>query len=223
MNRLALPQPGSAACQEADQEDIVWPSGNNSLQRANHGEDSEAGGTPALLHGTGNRPMRLAEPGFSLPRISTGRFFWQMAEAMSMLLALTLSVVPSGEVFTCTPVAVWDGDGPIWCAEGPRVRLAGIAARELDGSCRPGHPCPTAGAIEARSALVSILGKPVGRSPHGHVLVEGPALHCTSEGPAGGRRTAAWCTSPIAGDVSCAMVTGGWALRWKRYWKDHHC
>jgi endonuclease YncB( thermonuclease family) len=41
---------------------------------------------------------------------------------------LTLALL-AGAAFTCTPVRVWDGDGPIWCAEGPKVRLAGIAAR----------------------------------------------------------------------------------------------
>lgn len=54
-----------------------------------------------------------------------------------MLVVMRLSVVPHGEAFECTPVAVWDGDGPIWCAEGPRLRLAGIAARELDGTSLP--------------------------------------------------------------------------------------
>ena len=44
-------------------------------------------------------------------------------------LLLLASVVAPGATFTCTPVAVWDGDGPIWCAEGPRIRLEGIAAR----------------------------------------------------------------------------------------------
>ena len=43
-------------------------------------------------------------------------------------LLLLASVVAPGATFTCTPVAVWDGDGPIWCAEGPRIRLEGIAA-----------------------------------------------------------------------------------------------
>ncbi len=42
-------------------------------------------------------------------------------------------IVARGDGFACTPVRVWDGDGPIWCSEGPRVRLAGIAAREMDG------------------------------------------------------------------------------------------
>ena len=37
-------------------------------------------------------------------------------------------VIPSGQTFECTLTHVWDGDGPIWCEEGPRLRLAGIAA-----------------------------------------------------------------------------------------------
>ncbi len=46
--------------------------------------------------------------------------------------------VSAGARFSCTPIKVYDGDGPIWCAEGLRVRLAGIAAREMSGECRPG-------------------------------------------------------------------------------------
>lgn len=29
-----------------------------------------------------------------------------------MILALALQVVAAGQSFTCTPVRVWDGDGP---------------------------------------------------------------------------------------------------------------
>ena len=61
-------------------------------------------------------------------------------------------------MLVCTPIAVFDGDGPIWCDEGPKIRLAGIAAREIDGTCRPHHPCPDASGIEARDALVLLLG-----------------------------------------------------------------
>ena len=55
-----------------------------------------------------------------------------------ILIGLLLAAVPAGQSFTCTPTAVWDGDGPIWCAEGPKVRLAGISAREIDGTCTAG-------------------------------------------------------------------------------------
>src|SRR3546814_3201620 len=65
-----------------------------------------------------------------------------------------MSIVAAGLIFLCTPTLVADGDGPVWCAEGPRIRIAGIAARELDGTCRRGHPCPRAGPIAARNALV---------------------------------------------------------------------
>jgi endonuclease YncB( thermonuclease family) len=143
---------------------------------------------------------------------------------MSILLLLaSVPIVPAGQTFTCTPVRVWDGDGPLWCAEGPHVRLAGIAAREMDGTCRTNQPCPDAGAVEARDALVRLIGVQTGRSPDGHVLVRGPAMRCTSVGDGVGSRTAAWCVSPVGGDISCAMVEGGWALKWDRYWQEHDC
>ncbi|HEU0134936.1 MAG TPA: hypothetical protein VFR28_08940 [Allosphingosinicella sp.] len=133
------------------------------------------------------------------------------------------TLVADGERFACTPEKVWDGDGPIHCAEGPKVRLAGIAAREMDGSCSPGHPCPGSTAEAARDALAGLLGRTVGRAPTGHLLVEGPVLQCLSEGSAKGGRTAAWCTSPAAGDLSCAMVASGTVERWERYWRGHSC
>ena len=144
---------------------------------------------------------------------------------MSALIALllTVPVIPVGETFTCTPTHVWDGDGPVWCDEGPHIRLSGIAARELDGTCSPGHPCPTADAIEARDALVRLLGENIGTSGHGHILVRGPAMQCRSDGSGVGNRTAAWCVSPRGGDINCAMVSGGWAACWDRYWKGHRC
>ena len=108
-----------------------------------------------------------------------------------MSLILAFATVAAGHSFTCTPVAVWDGDGPIWCAEGPKIRLAGIAAREIDGSCRQHHPCPSATGTDARAALVSLIGRPVGRRDSCHVLVRGAALRCRSAGDAKGGRTAA--------------------------------
>lgn len=133
-------------------------------------------------------------------------------------------VVPAGETFDCTPIAVWDGDGPIHCEEGPRIRLQGINAREMDEpSCRPGFPCVHMSGIDARDALVQLVGTPVGTSPHGHVRVKGPTMTCLSFGSARGNRTGAFCTSPVHGDLSCAMVKGGAAAKWDRYWGDHRC
>lgn len=138
-------------------------------------------------------------------------------------ILLIAAVVPAGQAFECTPTRVWDGDGPIWCAEGPHVRVAGIAAPEMDGSCRAGHPCVSVDPKVARDALVALVGKPVGVAREGHVLVMGPAMRCVSDGGAGGTRTAAFCVSPIGGDLSCAMVASGNAARWERYWRGHRC
>ncbi|HEV2598902.1 hypothetical protein [Sphingopyxis sp.] len=142
---------------------------------------------------------------------------------MISALMLGVSVVPAGQSFNCTPTAVWDGDGPIWCAEGPHVRLSGVAAREMDGSCSPGHPCPVADPRAARDHLASLLGTPNGKLRTGHVKVTGPTMRCRSVGGAGGNRTAAFCVSPKSGDLSCAMVRGGYAARWDRYWRNHRC
>lgn len=143
-----------------------------------------------------------------------------------MLLFLILAavpIIPNGAAFTCTPEAVWDGDGPIWCKEGPRVRLAGIAAREIDGRCAVGHPCPSADATAARDHLANLLGTVKGMAATGHVRIKGAPLRCVSTGSAGGNRTAAFCRSPRSGDISCAMVRDGYAARWDRYWRAHRC
>jgi len=140
-----------------------------------------------------------------------------------VLSLLAATVIAAGQTFTCTPTRVWDGDGPIWCAEGPRLRIAGIAAREMDGTCRAHHPCPRSSGIQARDALVQILGGARGTSSTGHVLVRGPKLTCRSEGPAEGNRTAAWCRLPSGADLSCAMIRTRTVLRWDRYWKGPAC
>ena len=143
-----------------------------------------------------------------------------------MIFALVASltyIVPAGRTFPCTPDRVWDGDGPLWCKEGPRIRLAGVAAREIDGTCRSNQPCPEASAEQARDALVRLVGKPTGRSREGHVIVRGPKLTCRSDGDGRGKRTAAWCRSQRVGDLSCAMVKTGTVLKWSRYWRKHRC
>lgn len=50
---------------------------------------------------------------------------------MLTLIAIAATIVPAGRVFACTTTRVWDGDGPIWCEEGPRITLLGIAARDV--------------------------------------------------------------------------------------------
>ena len=140
-----------------------------------------------------------------------------------MLLTLAAAVVAAGETFTCTPTAIWDGDGPIWCVEGPHVRISGIAAREMDGTCRDNQPCPAATAPQARDALVDLFGGARGNYSTGHIRVSGGTMMCRSEGSAGGTRTAAWCTLPSGQDLSCAMIATGTVLKWERYWQGYRC
>jgi hypothetical protein len=99
---------------------------------------------------------------------------------MILTLLFVVSVVPAGQSFDCTPTAVYDGDGPLWCAEGPHIRLSGIAAREMDGTCRPGHPCPVADPRASRDQLVRLVGKRTGTRSTGHILVTGPTMRCRS-------------------------------------------
>lgn len=167
---------------------------------------------------TSKRSRSVARFSAKFGIVLLGWSFLSVAQAES-----ATPIIPAGRSFTCTPIAVWDGDGPIWCAEGPKVRIAGVAAREMDGSCRANQPCPAVGAIDARDRVVRLFGGRRGTLPEGHIVVRSATMTCRSEGPAGGARTAAWCTSPIFGDLSCSVVRAGGAVRWPRYWRDHRC
>jgi endonuclease YncB( thermonuclease family) len=143
---------------------------------------------------------------------------------------MLLAAIAAGASFTCTPARVWDGDS-FTCSDGTKVRVAGIAAREvkwvqgrvIDGGCSEGHPCPSTSGIAARDALAGLFGGTRGTGPHGHLLVRGSLLQCVSNGSAGRGRVGAWCSSEASGDVSCRMVKGGYALRWDKHWRGHAC
>jgi endonuclease YncB( thermonuclease family) len=115
--------------------------------------------------------------------------------------------------FSCTVASITDGD-TLRCLErddegrAVRVRLAGIAAREADGSCSAGHPCPVASAQDATAELVRLAAE--------------ETLACTSAGSTFGR-IAAFCVTSAGVDLSCAMVASGTAARWDRYWNGHRC
>ena len=119
----------------------------------------------------------------------------------------------AGGTFPCTVASITDGD-TFRCVERGsdgkqiRVRLSGVSARERDGSCSPGHPCPAASAEAATAELQRLaLGQP---------------LQCRNVGSTYGR-IAAFCRRPDGLDLSCAMVASGTAARWDRYWGNHRC
>ena len=103
--------------------------------------------------------------------------------------------------FECQVTRVHDGD-TLTCSSGVRVRLNAINARELDGSCGTGHPCPTASGTAARDYL--------------RRLALGQTLACRQTGTSYNRVTA-WCAAENGADLSCAMVTAGMAARWERF------
>jgi endonuclease YncB( thermonuclease family) len=131
---------------------------------------------------------------------------------------------PPPIVFPCEAALVWDGDG-ITCADGRKVRLSGINAREIDGDhCRKGHPCPAAPAPIARAQLVELLGGKRGvikRRKGEHIVVR-MQLRCELTGASYDRVTA-FCTTAKGSDLSCAMLASGTVAKWHRHWADHRC
>lgn len=95
----------------------------------------------------------------------------------------------------CRSPTVTDGDS-IRCG-GVRVRLLGIDAPEMPGSCRPGRQCVQGNPYAARDHLVSLTRTTV---------------QCTPEGQDRYGRTLARCTANGI-DLSCAMIRSGHAVR----------
>lgn len=117
------------------------------------------------------------------------------------------------ESLRCTVASVTDGDSLRCVERGPdrraiRIRLSGISARERDGSCSTGHPCPAASSAASTAALER--------------LAAGDVLRCQAQGSTYGR-VAAFCRNSAGVDLSCAMVATGAAAKWERYWGDHRC
>jgi len=123
-------------------------------------------------------------------------------QQLAALQAKRPYIPPPGTRFSCSVEGVYDGDGPIYCADGLKIRLTAIAAREVDGSCSSGHPCPDASAEAATEALLSLVG--------------GQILTCEATGETYGR-VAAWCWLPDGREVNCEMVRSGTALHWVKF------
>ena len=144
---------------------------------------------------------------------------WQFQAGAASALAIGAASVVGGShangggSFVCTVANVHDGD-TLRCAERDndgrqlRVRLSGIDARELDGSCAVGHPCASAPPEAATAALER--------------LADGQRLECARQGKTY-RRIAAFCVNGAGVDLSCAMLKSGTVAKWERYWNGHRC
>ena len=124
-----------------------------------------------------------------------GTMWWPRSAAMTS---------PQDEMpaynFACDVAYVNDGD-TLRCRDGTRVRLHAIAARETDGSCSPGHPCPTTSAAASTAALTRLAGN---------------RITCIRTGQSYERVTAI-CHNTSGVEVNCAMVQSGAALIWDRF------
>jgi endonuclease YncB( thermonuclease family) len=103
--------------------------------------------------------------------------------------------------FSCKVAYVNDGD-TLRCADGVRVRLHAVAAREMDETCSPGHPCPAASATSAKAQLARLVG--------------GEAITCPRTGKSYNRITAI-CWTPAQVEVNCAMIRSGTTVVWERF------
>jgi endonuclease YncB( thermonuclease family) len=108
--------------------------------------------------------------------------------------------------FVCTVTRVHDGDGPIWCKEGPKIRLAGIQAPDFERTepCRrrkPGYVCSD---VRARASQ-RIVSR----------MVLHRRLSCVAVDRSYQRVVA---TCRIGGaDLACAIVRAGAADWWPAY------
>lgn len=114
--------------------------------------------------------------------------------------------------FACIVVSVHDGDGPIACANGVKVRVAGIQAPDWEDAppCRqhrPGYVCDDVKA----AASQRIVAK----------LVLGKTLTCHPVGTSFARIVAR-CTLPDRSDLACSIVTLGAAEWWPEYVRRYH-
>lgn len=116
--------------------------------------------------------------------------------------------------FTCAVVRVHDGDGPLWCANGIKVRIAGVQApdyvdaepcRRHDVS-RANYRCDDAAAYRSQQ----IVGR----------LVLRQTLTCEPVGMSYAR-VVARCTLADGRSLSCAVIAAGAAVRWDRYWRQY--
>ena len=108
-------------------------------------------------------------------------------------------------LFLCTVTGVYDGD-TLTCADKTRVRLSAIDAPEIRG-CRgrKGRVCVPGDAQASKRALSA--------------MVLGKQLRCEKVGVSY-NRSVAFCSAPGVGDLSCAMMRGGWAQYQPKYDKQ---
>lgn len=116
--------------------------------------------------------------------------------------------------FTCDVIRVHDGDGPLWCRSGEKVRVAGIQAPDFESA----EPCRRPYARRGNYTCDDRAAARSQRIVSG--LVMGKRLTCQPTGKSYSRIVAR-CTLPDGRSLSCAAIAAGAAVRWDRYWRQY--
>jgi endonuclease YncB( thermonuclease family) len=120
-------------------------------------------------------------------------------------------IVVAAASFSCTVTRVYDGDGPLWCDNGIKIRVAGIQAPDFENTepCRRAreyYVCNNASArrsqqiVQAITLHKTLVCEPVDRS-YGRVVVR--------------------CALSDGRSLSCAILMAGAATRWNRYLRKY--
>lgn len=128
-----------------------------------------------------------------------------------MLLLIALATAGT---FPCTVTRVHDGDGPLWCSNGIKVRIAGVQAPDFESAepchrhnaSRTNYTCNDAAADRSRQIVERI--------------VMHQTMNCQPTGMSY-RRVVARCTLTDGRSLSCAVIAAGAAVRWDRYWRRY--
>lgn len=125
-----------------------------------------------------------------------------------------MAAVATNVPFICIVTRVHDGDGPLWCRSGQKIRVAGIQAPDFTSA----EPCRR---TEARRANYTCNDRAAERSQQiVSRLVLGKRLTCRPMGMSY-QRVVARCTLPDGRSLSCAAIAAGAAVRWDRYWRRY--
>lgn len=116
--------------------------------------------------------------------------------------------------FICEVVKVHDGDGPLWCQSGQKVRVAGIQAPDFESA----EPCRRPAARRVTYMCDDAAAERSQRIVSGLTLNK--RLICQPTGKSY-QRVVARCTLPDGRSLSCAAIAAGAAVRWDSYWRRY--
>jgi endonuclease YncB( thermonuclease family) len=113
--------------------------------------------------------------------------------------------------FLCLVTRVHDGDGPLWCKNGIKVRVAGVQAPDFENAepCRRRRPAYVCSDVKAARSQHIVEKLTLNRS-----------MTCQPVGKSY-QRVVARCTLADGRSLSCAVIAAGAATRWDSYWRRY--